>query len=141
MSEGMGDANNVEAAREMYRLFERRDNEGIRNLFAPDIKWIQMEGFPGGGRYVGADAIFDGVFFGFREEWEGWRAVVETFLDAGKSVVVLGFYEGTYMNTGRSTRAEFAHVLEFENDRIARFVQYTDTFKVAEAMGVVEGGE
>ncbi|MGH3086816.1 MAG: nuclear transport factor 2 family protein [Rubrobacteraceae bacterium] len=131
---------NVNAAREMYRLFERRDNEGIRDLFDPEIEWIQMDGFPGGGRYVGADAIFDGVFSGFREEWEGWRAVVERYLDAGESVVALGFYEGTYISTGKYTRAEFAHVIEVENGRIVRFVQYTDTFKVAEAMGVVGGG-
>lgn len=64
----MGDEPNVKAAREMYRLFGERDNEGIRSLFAPDIEWIQMNGFPGGGRYTGADAIFEGVFSGFREE-------------------------------------------------------------------------
>lgn len=46
-----------------------------------------------------------------------------------------GYYEGTYKSTQKSTRAEFAHVLEFEGGRIARFIQYTDTFKVAEAMG------
>lgn len=130
---------NVETAGEMYRLFKQRDNEGIRKLFDPEIEWIQMDGFPGGGRYVGADAIFDGIFSGFREEWEGWRAVVETFLDAGESVVALGFYEGTYISTGRFARAEFAHILDFKGGRITRFVQYTDTFKVAEAMGVVEG--
>ncbi len=134
----MQTADNVETAREMYRLFGERDNEGVRRLFAPEIEWTQMEGFPGGERYVGADAIFDGVFSGFREEWEGWGAVVETFLDAGKSVVALGFYEGTYINTGRYMRAEFAPVLEVEDGRIVRFVQYTDTLKVAEAMGIVQ---
>ncbi len=133
----MSDAPNVKAAREMYRLFGERDNEGVRKLFAPEIEWIQMDGFPGGGRYTGADAIFEGVFSGFREEWESWKAVVETFLDAGECVVALGYYEGTYKSTGRHTRAEFAHVLEFEGGRIVRFVQYTDTFKVAEAMGRV----
>ncbi len=134
----METGDNVETVREMYRLFDERDNEGIRKLFAPDIEWKQMDGFPRGGRYVGADAIFDGVFSGFREQWEGWRAVVERCLDDGKSVVALGFYEGKYLNTGRYVRAEFAHLIEFGDGRIVRFVQYTDTLKVAEAMGVVQ---
>ncbi len=132
----MGAAGNVETVREMYRLFARRDNEGIRRLFDPEIEWVQMEGFPRGGRYVGADAIFDGVFAGFRERWEDWRAVVERYLDAGGCVVALGFYEGEYRSTGRSVRAEFARLIELEGGRIVRFVQYTDTLKVAEAMGL-----
>ncbi len=48
--------------------------------------------------------------------------------------------EGMYRSTGRSMRAEFAHLIELEDGRIARFVQYTDTFKVAEAMGLVQEG-
>lgn len=133
-------AENVEIVREMYRLFAERDNEGTRRLFDPEIEWVQMEGFPRGGRYVGADAIFEGVFSGFRENWEGWRAVVERYLDAGEAVVALGFYEGTYLSTGRSMRAEFAHLVEIKDGRIVRFVQYTDTFKVAEAMGLTREG-
>lgn len=134
-------ADNTEIVREMYRLFAQRDNEGIRRLFDPEIEWVQMEGFPRGGRYVGADAIFDGVFAGFREQWEDWKAVVERFLDAGESVVALGFYEGRYQSTGRSMRAEFAHLIELKDGRIVRFVQYTDTLKVAEAMGLIQEGE
>ena len=34
-------------------------------------------------------------------------------------------------------RAEFAHLVELEDDRIVRFVQYTHAFKVAEAMELV----
>ncbi len=128
----------METVREMYRLFAQRDNEGLRRLFDPGIEWVQMEGFPHGGRYVGAEAIFGGAFAGFRERWEDWRAVVERYLEAGESVVALGFYEGTYRSTGRSMRAEFAHVIELEGGRIVRFVQYTDTLKVAEAVGLVQ---
>lgn len=127
--------NNVETIREMYRLFAARDNEGVRRLFDPAIEWVQMDGFPGGGRYVGADAVFAGVFAGFRERWESWGAPVEELLDAGDTVVALGRYEGTYRATGRPVRAEFAHVYTLREGRITRFVQYTDTLRVAEAMG------
>ena len=135
----MTDANNVETVREMYRLFAEKDNVGLRRLFDPGIEWVQMEGFPRGGRHVGVDAVFGGAFAGLREQWEGWRAVVERFLDAEGAVVALGHYEGTYRETGRPMRAEFAHLVELRDGRIARFVQYTDTLKVAEAMGLVRG--
>ncbi|QIN80617.1 nuclear transport factor 2 family protein [Rubrobacter marinus] len=124
----------------MYRLFAERDDGGLRRLFDPGVEWVQMEGFPGGGRYVGADAIFGGAFAGLREDWEGWRAIVERYLDAGESVVALGFYEGTHRGTGRPMRAEFAHLVELGDGRIVRFVQYTDTFKQAEAAGLIREG-
>ena len=125
----------------MYSLFAQRDDEGIRRLFDPEIEWVQMEGFPGGGRHFGADAILEGAFTGLREQWEGWKAVVERYLDAGDFVVALGFYEGTYGSTGRSMRAEFAHLVGLKDGRIVRFVQYTDTFKVAEAIGLTGEGQ
>lgn len=55
--------------------------------------------------------------------------------------MALGFYKGTYRSTGRSVRAEFAHHFELENGRILSFVQYTDTLKVAEAMGLIQEGQ
>jgi ketosteroid isomerase-like protein len=130
---GRESMSNVEVVRELYRLFGERNEEGLRRLFAPGIEWVQMEGFPGGGRYVGADAVLRDVFAGFREEWEGWRAVVDRYLDAGESVVALGHYEGAYKPTNRPTRAEFAHLYELEDGRIRRFIRYTDTLLLAEA--------
>lgn len=43
-------------------MIAERDNEGSRSLFDSDIEWIQMDGFLGGGHYVGADLVFDGIF-------------------------------------------------------------------------------
>ncbi len=125
----------------MYRLFGQRDNEGARRPFDPEIEWVQMKGFPCGGHYAGVDVTFDGVFAGFRKQWEVWRAIIERCLDAGESVVVLGFYEGTYRSTGRSVRAEFAHLFKLGDSRIVRFVQCTDTLKVAETMGLIQVGK
>ncbi|MDX5892533.1 nuclear transport factor 2 family protein [Rubrobacter radiotolerans] len=136
----METSTNVETVRKMYRLFAERDNEGLRHLFAPEIEWVQMEGFPGGDRYVGVDAVFGGAFAELRENWEGWRAVVERYLAADEAVVALGFYEGTHRGTGRSLHAEFAHLVELKDGRIVRFVQYTDTFKIAEAMDLTREG-
>ena len=130
---------NVEVVQRMYAAFAARDRGAILRLFHPDIEWVQNEGFPGGGRHVGAETVLDEVFAKFRSEWETWQAVVEEWLDVGAVVVALGEYRGTYKRTGRSTRAAFAHVYRVEGGRIVQFRQYTDTVKVAEAMSLGSG--
>jgi len=125
---------NIDTIKYLYRLFAAKDNEGIRKIFAPTIEWSQMEGFPNGGTYIGADAIFEHVFSGFRERWSCFTTTVTQYLDAGPSVIALGYYEGTYAQTGRSMKAAFAHHYQLEEGRITRFTQYTDTFLIAQAM-------
>lgn len=126
---------NVETIQELYRLFAARDNEGVRRLMSPDIHWVQMDGFPNGGHHVGPDAVFARVFAGFREQWASFRTTVERYVDGGDTVVALGQYEGTHGATKRAMQAAFAHVYRLEAGRIVRFDQYTDTLRVAEAMG------
>ncbi len=127
-------ADNAAVIRRIYDAFARRDAAAIREIFDPQIEWIQNEGFPGGGRHVGADAVLNDVFAKFRVEWDAGRAVVHEWLDAGDTVVALGEYRGTHKRTGKSTVAAFAHVYDLRAGRIARFRQYTDTAKVRDAM-------
>jgi uncharacterized protein len=119
--------------KDLYEAFRARDREAILRLFDPQIEWIQNEGFPGGGRYVGADTVLNEVFRKLRSEWEVWQANVEEWLDAGDTVVALGEYRGTHRFTGKSVKAAFAHVYRIKEGRIVKFQQYTDTFKIAEA--------
>ncbi len=127
-------AGNLDVVKRMYAAFASRQRDVILQLFAPDIEWVQNEGFPGGGRHVGAEAVLDGVFAKFRQEWDAWQAVVSEWIDAGDTVIALGEYRGTFKATGRSTTAAFAHVYRVRGGRIVRFEQFTDTAKVAEAM-------
>jgi uncharacterized protein len=86
---------NIEIVKRMYALFAARDNNAIENLFAADIRWNQMKGFPGGGQYIGTEAVFRNVFSGFREHWNDWNAVITEYIDSKNSVFVTGYYEGT----------------------------------------------
>ncbi|MFZ5827120.1 MAG: nuclear transport factor 2 family protein [Bacillota bacterium] len=123
----------TEIVRALYEAFARRDTAGIAALFDPQIEWIQMEGFPEGGRHIGPEAVLNGALAKFRVNWERWQAVVEEYLEAGDRVIALGYYTGTHKQTGRAMRAAFAHFYTVRDGRIVRFVQYTDTLKVAEA--------
>ena len=52
----------------------------------------------------------------------------------GDTVVALGQYGGKYKLTGKSFSAPFAHVWNFQNGKVARFRQYTDTAVVQSAL-------
>ena len=117
----------------LYSALSRGDLAAVRELFDPSIEWIQNDGFPGGGRHVGADAVLTGVFARLGEEWAEWQAVVHQWLDAGETVVALGEYRGIYRATGKRMCAAFAHVYDVRGGRIVRFRQFADTAKVCEA--------
>ena len=124
---------NLEIAQQLYVAFAAKDRETILNLFAPDIEWIQNEGFPHGGRHVGAEFVLDNVFAKFRVEWKSWEASVSEWIDAGDTIIALGEYRGTYRQTRKSMTAGFAHVYRVRNGRITKFQQFTDTLNIFEA--------
>lgn len=127
---------NIETVTKMYELFATKDNEAIRTIFAPDIKWNQMKGFPGGGQHTGPDAVFEKVFGGFRKNWTGWKTTITRSIDSGDGVFVIGYYEGTYNATGKYVKAGFACEYKVKAGKITEFNQYTDTFLIGEAMGL-----
>lgn len=100
---------NREIIQHLYGYFATRDLECIRHLFDENIEWHQMKGFPGGGSYIGADAIFKNVFGRFGTDWTGWKAVTTEFTDAEDSVFVTGYYEGIYKLTNKPLHADFVH--------------------------------
>lgn len=120
--------------KELYQHFANRDFEAIRNIFAKDIIWKQMDGFPSGGKYIGAADIFEHVFKGFKENWTDWITEIDEFKAAGDSVFVIGRYKGIYNQNQKSVSAEFIHVYKIIDGKVTSFTQYTDTKLVADAM-------
>jgi ketosteroid isomerase-like protein len=125
---------NLEAVRSLYEAFGRGDIQAVLALLSPDIEWTEAEGFPYGGTHTGPDAVLEGVFMRPGTEWEGFAAVPDEFIDGGDTGVVLGKYSGTYKATGKSFRANFAHVWKVRDGKAVRFVQYTDTLLVQRAL-------
>jgi ketosteroid isomerase-like protein len=119
----------------LYEALAAQDEVRIMDLLHPEVEWIQNEGFPGGGRRLGAKTVLSEVFGRLARDWEGWGADVQEWLDvpAQGTVIALGAYRGTCRRTGRPMRAVFAHVYRVMDGRIYRFEQYTDTAKIAEA--------
>jgi hypothetical protein len=125
---------NLQIVQQLYDAFARRDADAIRRIFHPQIEWVQNDGFPNGGRHVGADTVLNDVFARFRTDWSAWQAPVHEWLDAGDTIVAIGEYRGTHKATGRSMTAAFAHVYDLRDGRITCFRQYTDTAVIRDAM-------
>ena len=125
---------NLDGVRGVYEAFATGDVPGVLGFLAPDIEWTEAEGFPYGGTYKGPDAVLQGVFMKLGTEWDGYAAIPSEFIDAGDTVVALGTYSGKYKATGKSFEANFAHVWKLREGKAVKFVQYTDTRKVHEAL-------
>jgi uncharacterized protein len=126
---------NMEIIRAVYEAFASGDIPAVLGAFAADIEWREAENFLYADRnpYIGPGAVLEGVFARLGGEWENFQAIPDSFLDAGDSVVSQGHYSGVYKATGRSVRAQFAHVFTLRDGKVAAFQQYTDTKQFAEA--------
>ena len=45
--------NNLETVKRLYAAFASGNRDTILELFHPQIEWVQNDGFPGGGTFVG----------------------------------------------------------------------------------------
>jgi ketosteroid isomerase-like protein len=118
----------------IYKCFAVGDIPGVLGALDRNIEWTEAAGFPYGGTYVGPNAVLENVFMKIGTEWEGFSAVPFQLVDGGDTIVALGNYGGKYLKTGRSMSVPFVHVWDFEDGRIVKFVQHTDTLKVAEVL-------
>jgi ketosteroid isomerase-like protein len=93
-----------------------------------------MNGFPNGGKYIGIEAVFENVFGYFKQYWDSWKAISTRYIETEEGVFVIGYYEGTYKETGKAVKADFASEYKVKNGKITEYNQYADTALVAAAL-------
>jgi ketosteroid isomerase-like protein len=125
---------NLEIIRETYEGAAADNGRHLREALAPDAVWVEAEGFPYAGSYVGPEAIIANVFDRLASEWIDYRAKVASYVVEGDHVVAFGDYTGRYRGTGRAMRAAFAHHYTLRDGKIVRMVQYVDSYLVRQAM-------
>lgn len=131
---GQGHLSNVDIVRATYEGDSEANGRNLLAALAPDAEWTEAAGFPYAGTYVGAESIVKNVHERLGREWEGYRAAVDSFYDAGEHVIAQGFYHGVYRATGKGFVASFAHIYTLRDGKIVKFVQIVDSAKVLEAM-------
>src|ERR1017187_2247517 len=127
---------NVDLIQGLYAAFARGDGPAVLASMDPAIVWNEAENFLYADRnpYVGHAAVADGIFFRLATEWDHFQALPSEFLDAGDTVVVLGYYKAAYKATGTPLNAQFAHIWRLRDAKITAFQQYTDTAQAARAV-------
>jgi uncharacterized protein len=119
----------------IYTGFANGDIAAVLGPLAPDVQWIEAEGFPYGGTYVGPDAVLENVFMRIGADWSSYAVQPHEFHEIADVVFVLGDYDGTHRVTGRSFHAPFVHVWRFDGDHVRGFATHTDTALVQQAAG------
>jgi len=127
-------ARNARIVLSLYEAFADGDTDTILEIIHPDVVWIESEGIPYGGTFIGRDAVFEGVFAKIAEEWDFFTAEVNEVIFAGDVVITLGQDSGTYKATGKSMVAPTASFWTLNpQGQVVKFVQYIDTLAVVEA--------
>jgi hypothetical protein len=119
----------IEMVKSGYEAFAAGNIPAVLELFSPDIVWHECPGFPwieGDGVFVGADAIVQNVFAPIPVQYDGFSIEITDLIDGRDKVVMEGYYTGTYKATGKSFRANAAHVWTIRDGKLARFFQCVD---------------
>ena len=124
----------VEVAEGIYAAFARGDVPGVLGAFTDQIEWYEAEGMPYGGLHRGGEAVAQNVFGPITEDVEGFAVTPEEFMASGGTVAVVVRYTGTGKVTGKPLDLTAVHVMDVEDDKVARFRQFIDTVKFAEVV-------
>ncbi len=122
-------AENVKTVEGMYAAFAKGDIPTVLAAMDPQVEWWEAENFiyADGNPYVGPEAVVQGVFMRIGMEWDNFAVTPTEVLDAGDIAIGYGYYSGTYKQTGKQARAQFAHFFTFRDGKVVKFQQYTDT--------------
>lgn len=126
---------NGDIVKAIYDAFGKGDVPAVLGAFDPQIQWREAEHFlyADGNPYVGPQAVAEGVFQRVVSDVDGFAVLPGHFVEGGDTVVVEGRYRGKMKATGTPVDAQFAHVWQLRDGKVARFQQYTDTKQWADA--------
>lgn len=123
---------NTQIIEQAYASFAAGDVPAALAAFADDIRWVEPDGYPVGGTYVGPQAVLEGVFMRLGEIGDHFAVLPERFVADGDTVVALGHLSWKRKDTGAPASVEMAHVWTFRDGKAATFQQHTDTARVRE---------
>ncbi len=125
-------ASNKEIIENGYASFAAGDVPAALGIMADDIEWIEAEGFPLAGTYVGPQAVLEGVFMRLGEIGDDFAVLPEQFIGDGDTVVALGTYQWKHKESGEPAVVKMAHVWTMGDGRAIGFQQHVDTLRVRE---------
>jgi ketosteroid isomerase-like protein len=123
---------NKEIIQALYQRFTSGDVPAVTAKFDDDITWIEADGFPLAGTYVGPQAVVENVFMRLSEFSNNWAVVVDLLVADGDTVVANGKYTWNHKDSGEPCEVRMAHVWTLAGGKATAFLQHVDTVVVRE---------
>jgi len=127
---------NLAAVETLYEAFASGDMELAASVMAPDVQWHEAENYVFADRnpYVGAQAVFAGVFGRTAEVFDGFSVEVGTLIGDGETVAMQGRYRAVATATGIEVNPQVVHWFTVRDGKITAFQQHVDTLAMARAL-------
>jgi uncharacterized protein len=123
----------LDVTRGMYSAFARGDVASVLAALAPQIVWIEAEGFPSAGRYTTPDAVLHKVFARLAAEWEAFTVAPMSTSATCKPWLRSATTRAPARQPAKPSR-HFRSRLEAARGAVVGFQQLTDTAVVQAAM-------
>jgi ketosteroid isomerase-like protein len=125
-------ATNKQIIEQAYASFAAGDVPAALAAFADDIRWVEPDGYPIAGTYVGPQAVLEGVFMRLGEIGDHFAVQPEQLVADGDTVIALGHLSWKQNRTAAPASVKMAQVWTFRDGKAATFEQHTDTARVRE---------
>jgi ketosteroid isomerase-like protein len=128
----------LKVVEQIYARFNEGDIEAVAALLAPDIEWVEPEGYflpQARGSWRGRDLVL-GLFAEYPSYWESSVVTPDHVFEAidGRHVFVLGTQSGRGRDSKRGFTGPFVNLWEIENHLAVRHVSIADTATVQAAL-------
>ena len=124
---------NVELVKQCYQNFAEGKVEEVLALFDPGIVWDECTSFPyisGDGIFIGPQAIVEGVFAQLPQHIDNFQVDIREMFGSGDKVAVVGYYTGTWKETGKVFKANASHTWTLKDGKATHFFQAVDTAEI-----------
>ena len=131
----MQEQQNIELVKKLYAAFGKGDIETIIDHLADQLSWRfdAPSVIPYAGEHDTPGQVKAGFFQPLATTQKENTLTADEFIAQDDKVIMIGKYGATVTNTGKSFDLPVVHVWTVQNGKVKRFVNFTDTAKVAEA--------
>ena len=125
--------NNVELVKQGYQNFAEGKVEEVLATYHPEIVWDECTGFPyvtADGIYIGPNAVLQDVLMKLPQYFDNFQVDIRELFGSGDKVVMVGYYTGTWKETGKAFKANATHVWTIKDGKSTHFFQAVDTAEI-----------
>lgn len=98
---------------QIYEAFEKRDFVAFFKLLSPQVSIFQCPEMPFGGSYTGLDGAR--TFFETVGSYLDTHITIESTIDAGERIAILGRVTGTVVSNGQTFDSPVLHLWGFKD--------------------------